>query len=158
MTDRDHLLRVLDETGWKIKGASGAAARIGHTAPTIRRQMRLLGIVRPPRPPRASAPKSASRNAVLPRAPAPVESHPPVAMLLHSQAGLRARAQLIVRTYLPGPERTTMLRRLEAQQIELREAIRGLLGNGESQQGMVRAPCAPGALRPAWELASTWYW
>jgi formate hydrogenlyase transcriptional activator len=45
--ERDHILRVLSETGWVIGGPSGAAARLGMNRTTLNHRMRKLGISRP---------------------------------------------------------------------------------------------------------------
>ncbi len=44
--ERDHILRVLDTTGWTIEGARGAAAILDLKASTLRSRMRKLGIER----------------------------------------------------------------------------------------------------------------
>ena len=45
--ERDHIMRVLRETGWVIGGPSGAAARLGLNRTTLNHRMRKLGINRP---------------------------------------------------------------------------------------------------------------
>ena len=45
--ERDHILRVLSETGWVIGGPGGAAARLGMNRTTLNHRMRKLGISRP---------------------------------------------------------------------------------------------------------------
>jgi formate hydrogenlyase transcriptional activator len=45
--ERDHILRALDETGWVIGGAAGAAVRLGLKRTSLVSTMRRLGIVRP---------------------------------------------------------------------------------------------------------------
>jgi len=45
--ERDHILRALDETGWVIGGAHGAADRLGLKRTSLVSTMRRLGIVRP---------------------------------------------------------------------------------------------------------------
>jgi formate hydrogenlyase transcriptional activator len=45
--ERDHILRALEQTGWVIGGASGAAARLGLKRTSLVSTMRRLGIVRP---------------------------------------------------------------------------------------------------------------
>ena len=50
--NRGHVIRVLEECGWKIKGADNAAARLGLVPSTLRYRMKKLGIERPPRRPR----------------------------------------------------------------------------------------------------------
>ena len=44
--ERDHILRVLKKTGWRIEGKSGAAGILGLNASTLRARMRKYGIVR----------------------------------------------------------------------------------------------------------------
>jgi transcriptional regulator with GAF, ATPase, and Fis domain len=45
--ERQHMLRVLQETHWKIEGRGGAAVRLGLHPSTLRSRMRQLGITRP---------------------------------------------------------------------------------------------------------------
>ena len=45
--DRAHLLKVLNECDWKIKGAGRAAERLGMTPGAVRYRMKRLGIDRP---------------------------------------------------------------------------------------------------------------
>src|SRR5258706_2304007 len=45
--ERDHIMRVLRETGWVIGGPTGAAARLGLNRTTLNHLMRKLGITRP---------------------------------------------------------------------------------------------------------------
>jgi formate hydrogenlyase transcriptional activator len=45
--ERDHILRVLGESGWVIGGPTGAAARLGLNRTTLNNRMRKLGITRP---------------------------------------------------------------------------------------------------------------
>ncbi len=45
--ERDYILRMLDKSGWRIQGQSGAAERLGLDPGTLRSRMRKLGIVRP---------------------------------------------------------------------------------------------------------------
>jgi len=45
--EREHILRVLDETGWVIGGSAGAATRLGLKRTTLVSMMRRLGITRP---------------------------------------------------------------------------------------------------------------
>jgi formate hydrogenlyase transcriptional activator len=45
--ERDHILRALEQTGWVIGGAHGAAARLGLKRTSLVSTMRRLGIVRP---------------------------------------------------------------------------------------------------------------
>ena len=44
---RDHILAVLDQTGWKVSGAGGAAERLGLKPTTLEYRMKKLGIRRP---------------------------------------------------------------------------------------------------------------
>jgi formate hydrogenlyase transcriptional activator len=46
--ERDHIVRALDQTGWVIGGARGAAARLGVKRTSLVSTMRRLGIARPP--------------------------------------------------------------------------------------------------------------
>jgi transcriptional regulator with GAF, ATPase, and Fis domain len=46
-TQRDHLLRVLEEKGWRIEGPGGAARVLGLQPSTLRSKMRHLGVSRP---------------------------------------------------------------------------------------------------------------
>jgi formate hydrogenlyase transcriptional activator len=45
--ERDHILRALEQTGWVIGGAGGAAAQLGLKRTSLVSTMRRLGIVRP---------------------------------------------------------------------------------------------------------------
>ncbi len=45
--EREHIMRVLRETGWVIGGAAGAATRLGLNRTTLNNRMRKLGITRP---------------------------------------------------------------------------------------------------------------
>jgi len=45
--EREHILKVLDETRWKIEGKTGAAAILGLNPSTLRFRIRKLGIERP---------------------------------------------------------------------------------------------------------------
>ena len=45
--EREHILKVLQETGWTIEGPDGAARRLGLKASTLRFRARKLGITRP---------------------------------------------------------------------------------------------------------------
>jgi formate hydrogenlyase transcriptional activator len=45
--ERDHILRALEDTGWVIGGAGGAAVRLGLKRTSLVSTMRRLGIVRP---------------------------------------------------------------------------------------------------------------
>jgi len=44
--ERDHVLQVLQKTGWRIEGKNGAALLLGLNASTLRARMRKYGIVR----------------------------------------------------------------------------------------------------------------
>jgi PAS domain S-box-containing protein len=44
--EHDHISKVLQQTGWRIEGKSGAAVILGINASTLRARMRKLGIVR----------------------------------------------------------------------------------------------------------------
>jgi len=50
--ERNHFIRVLEETQWVIEGDAGAAARLGLTPSTLRYRMQKLGITRPHPAPR----------------------------------------------------------------------------------------------------------
>jgi Response regulator containing CheY-like receiver, AAA-type ATPase, and DNA-binding domains len=45
--ERKHIIRALQETGWKIEGEKGAAQFLGINPSTMRARMRKLGIRRP---------------------------------------------------------------------------------------------------------------
>ncbi len=45
--EREHILAVLEDVGWKISGESGAAAKLGIPPSTLRSKMKKLAIVRP---------------------------------------------------------------------------------------------------------------
>ncbi len=45
--EREHIMKVLRETGWVIGGVAGAAARLGLNRTTLNNRMRKLGITRP---------------------------------------------------------------------------------------------------------------
>jgi transcriptional regulator with GAF, ATPase, and Fis domain len=42
--ERRHILMILEETGWKIEGAKGAAQALGLKPSTLRGRMKKLGI------------------------------------------------------------------------------------------------------------------
>jgi transcriptional regulator with GAF, ATPase, and Fis domain len=44
--ERDNLLRVLEKSNWKIKGANGAAERLGLKPTTLLSRMKVMGICR----------------------------------------------------------------------------------------------------------------
>ncbi|MBN2034212.1 MAG: sigma 54-interacting transcriptional regulator [Deltaproteobacteria bacterium] len=46
-TEREHILKTLQETGWRINGKNGAAAILGLNPSTLRARMHKLGIHRP---------------------------------------------------------------------------------------------------------------
>ncbi|MDP2645077.1 MAG: sigma 54-interacting transcriptional regulator [Desulfobacterales bacterium] len=45
--ERDYIVRVLEQTGWKVSGKNGAAEILGLDRSTLRTRMRKLGIVKP---------------------------------------------------------------------------------------------------------------
>ncbi len=45
--ERTHILQVLHETGWRIRGAHGAAAHLGLKPTTLESRIRKLGLSRP---------------------------------------------------------------------------------------------------------------
>ncbi|HVN96354.1 MAG TPA: sigma 54-interacting transcriptional regulator [Syntrophorhabdaceae bacterium] len=45
--EKDHILRMLEKTGWRISGKSGAATLLGLKESTLRSRMKKLGINRP---------------------------------------------------------------------------------------------------------------
>jgi transcriptional regulator with GAF, ATPase, and Fis domain len=46
-TERNQIMKILTETGWRIEGSEGAAAILGLHASTLRARMHKIGIVRP---------------------------------------------------------------------------------------------------------------
>jgi len=48
-TERQHIVRVLEETGWKIAGKDGAATRLGLKRSTLQSKMKRLGIAKVPK-------------------------------------------------------------------------------------------------------------
>ena len=44
--ERDHIMGVLQQTGWRIEGKNGAAGILGLNASTLRARMRKFGITR----------------------------------------------------------------------------------------------------------------
>jgi formate hydrogenlyase transcriptional activator len=46
--ERGHILRVLEEAGWRIEGTDGAARRLGLNPSTLRSRLKKLGLKRPP--------------------------------------------------------------------------------------------------------------
>jgi len=49
ITERQHIVRVLEETGWKLAGKDGAAARLGVKRSTLQSKMKRLGIAKVPK-------------------------------------------------------------------------------------------------------------
>jgi formate hydrogenlyase transcriptional activator len=45
--ERNHILRLLKESAWKIEGRNGAADRLGLNPGTLRSRIKKLGIQRP---------------------------------------------------------------------------------------------------------------
>jgi transcriptional regulator with GAF, ATPase, and Fis domain len=45
--ERAHIIRVLEECGWKVRGKDGAAERLGLKRTTLQSRMKKLGIQRP---------------------------------------------------------------------------------------------------------------
>jgi transcriptional regulator with GAF, ATPase, and Fis domain len=45
--ERSHIFQVLSETGWRIRGEHGAAARLSMKPTTLESRMKKLGVVRP---------------------------------------------------------------------------------------------------------------
>ena len=45
--EREHILAMLQEIGWKIEGRNGAAQLLGINPSTLRSRMKKLGIKRP---------------------------------------------------------------------------------------------------------------
>jgi DNA-binding NtrC family response regulator len=45
--EREHILRVLEQTGWRIRGSRGAAERLGIKPTTLESRMKRLGLRRP---------------------------------------------------------------------------------------------------------------
>jgi len=46
-TERNQIMKILEETGWRIEGHDGAAAILGLHASTLRARMHKIGILRP---------------------------------------------------------------------------------------------------------------
>jgi transcriptional regulator with GAF, ATPase, and Fis domain len=44
---REHILRVLEQSGWRIRGSGGAAERLGVKPTTLESRMKRLGLRRP---------------------------------------------------------------------------------------------------------------
>ena len=47
--EREHILTILDSTGWRIRGIDGAAERLGLKPTTLETRMAKLGVRRPTR-------------------------------------------------------------------------------------------------------------
>jgi formate hydrogenlyase transcriptional activator len=47
--ERDHIVRILEQNNWQIKGKQGVAAILGINPSTLRFRMNKLGIKRPER-------------------------------------------------------------------------------------------------------------
>jgi len=45
--ERAHILQVLQDTGWRIRGEHGAAARLGLKPSTLESRLKKLGLSRP---------------------------------------------------------------------------------------------------------------
>ena len=45
--ERDHIVRILEQTHWKVSGKNGASEILGLNVSTLRARMRKLGIRRP---------------------------------------------------------------------------------------------------------------
>jgi chemotaxis protein methyltransferase CheR len=45
--ERDHIVRVLEHTNWKVSGKNGAAEILGLNRSTLRARIRKLGIHQP---------------------------------------------------------------------------------------------------------------
>ena len=45
--ERDHIIRILEETRWKVSGKNSAAEILGLNSSTLRARMRKLGIRKP---------------------------------------------------------------------------------------------------------------
>jgi chemotaxis protein methyltransferase CheR len=45
--EREHIVRILEQTQWKVSGKNGAAEVLGLNRSTLRARMRKLGISRP---------------------------------------------------------------------------------------------------------------
>lgn len=84
--------------------------------------------------------------------------HPAVTHLCQQLADLRQRGRAVIRATRPGRVREQLLLQLSAEQRALHDRIRGLLGSSEGGHGMTAGPHAPGCQRPAWHLASPWFW
>jgi transcriptional regulator with GAF, ATPase, and Fis domain len=47
--EREHIVRILERTQWRIEGLKGAAVLLGINPATLRSRMKRLGIHRPPK-------------------------------------------------------------------------------------------------------------
>ena len=47
LVERDHIVRILEQTQWKVSGKNGAAEILGLNRSTLRARMRKLGILKP---------------------------------------------------------------------------------------------------------------
>ncbi len=45
--ERNHIQKILDQTGWRVRGKAGAAELLGLKPTTLDARMKKLGIVRP---------------------------------------------------------------------------------------------------------------
>jgi transcriptional regulator with GAF, ATPase, and Fis domain len=45
--ERDHILKILKQTGWRVRGNAGAAELLGLKPTTLEARMKKLGVVRP---------------------------------------------------------------------------------------------------------------
>jgi formate hydrogenlyase transcriptional activator len=50
--ERDHVLSILEKSGWRVRGANGAAEQLGIKPTTLEARMAKLGIRRPTRGPK----------------------------------------------------------------------------------------------------------
>ena len=60
---RAHVLQVVEECGWMIRGKGNAAERLGLNPSTLRSRMKRLGIERPRKPRRSGAGSSGELDA-----------------------------------------------------------------------------------------------
>jgi transcriptional regulator with GAF, ATPase, and Fis domain len=45
--ERSHILKILSQTGWRVRGNAGAAELLGLKPTTLEARMKKLGVVRP---------------------------------------------------------------------------------------------------------------
>jgi transcriptional regulator with GAF, ATPase, and Fis domain len=45
--ERNHILKILSQTGWRVRGNAGAAELLGLKPTTLEARMKKLGVVRP---------------------------------------------------------------------------------------------------------------